>query len=140
MTAGPAAAAKLAVINRRAHVGDFHLKHFLHRFLDLRLGGGARNLEDRGVLRLSYAETFFGDDRPANNFVDRERNVFFLGPYFLPLSFALLCAFAGALLDAFADFAGALEALAAGAFFGFSAATGPLDFAGAACCDTARSI
>src|SRR5271154_5623925 len=69
-TLGASPAAELAVKNCRAHVVHFHLEYALHRFLDFRLGRVLRYLKHHRVLRFLHAQTFFGDDRPANNLID----------------------------------------------------------------------
>src|SRR5579863_1397475 len=67
MPFGAAAAAKLAVINRRAHARYLDFENFLHRFLDLRLGRGGGDFKDHRVLGLLHAETLLGDDWPPNH-------------------------------------------------------------------------
>src|ERR1700688_2536591 len=67
VTFGAAAAAKLAVINRRAHSRHLHLENLLHGFPDLRLRCARSHLEHHRVLGLLYAETLLGDDRPPNH-------------------------------------------------------------------------
>src|SRR5271154_4209107 len=76
------AAAHFADVVCGAYCGDFHFENLLHSFLDLRLRGAGRNFKNHGVLRLFYAETFFGDDRPADNLIVRGRHRLFL-PLFL---------------------------------------------------------
>src|SRR5579872_1149066 len=69
MPFGLAASPQLAVINRRAHLVDFHVERRLHSLFDLRFGGLARHFEYSRLLRFFHAETLFRDDRPANDFV-----------------------------------------------------------------------
>src|SRR5258707_14926434 len=56
---------------RGTHTGDFYIENLLHRFLDLRLGGFRGNFEDHRAVNFFYAQTFFGDDRAANNLIMR---------------------------------------------------------------------
>src|SRR5713101_4464048 len=69
-----AAAAHLADKIRGADARDLYLENLLHGFLDLRLRRAARNFKHHGVLRLFYAETFFRDDRPADDLIMRGRH------------------------------------------------------------------
>src|SRR6185312_522636 len=62
-------AAKLAVINRGANTVHLYFKNLLHRFFDLRLGGGHGDLKHHRVLGLFHSQTLFGDDRSANYLV-----------------------------------------------------------------------
>jgi hypothetical protein len=66
------------VKNRRANGVDLNLENLLYRLFDLRLSGIYRNFEYDGVLRLFYAQALFGDDGPANHFVNVDVHIFVL--------------------------------------------------------------
>src|SRR5882762_5683113 len=64
-----ATAAHLAGEIRGANTRDFHLENLLHGFLDLRFRGLGGNLKDDRRVQLLHAQTFFRDDRAANNLI-----------------------------------------------------------------------
>src|SRR6266404_2817493 len=68
---GLPAAAHFSVEICGTHAGYFHLENLLHGFLDLRLGSFGGNFEYHRALNFFYAETFFRDDRAANNLIVR---------------------------------------------------------------------
>src|SRR6266481_3548455 len=68
---GLPAAAHFPVEICGTHAGYFHLENLLHGFLDLRLGSFGRNFEYHRAVNFFYAQTFFRDDRAANNLIVR---------------------------------------------------------------------
>src|ERR1700733_1026964 len=56
---------------RRANVADLDFKNLLHRFFDFGLARSGRDFEYDRVLQFLHAETFFRDDRPANDLIGR---------------------------------------------------------------------